>query len=685
MLAVVVGLGLYFLTGLKHLDASDTALYENGAKPLATAGEYRALVVRSFLNLAQGITHPTAAGREENLAKVPTRLLEAEKMLEMLKGQIQSPKAKELVAQSAPLFQRLQQGMHTVVDLGRKGDSENALKLLFGDVDKLRREQGEVNDKLVTQVEEDAKTRAEGNSLQAHSLVATSTWIIAISALFAVLVGIILYRNTTRAIDRVSTEYQRVGTGILAGELSTRADARSVPAEFGGLVDNLNHILEAIVTPLTMAANYVDRIAKGDIPAALTESYRGDFNTIKDNLNLLIESTNLVTQALQGIAGGDLSIEVRERSPKDDLMHALKQLLSSMDDVTKVAKDIAGGDLRIEIRARSERDELMKALASMVARLSDVVTEVKIAADHVASGAQQMSASSEQLSQGATEQASSIEEVSSSMEQMGANVRQNADNSTQTEVIARKAATDAKEGGQAVGQTVEAMKQIAGRITIIEEIARQTNLLALNAAIEAARAGEHGKGFAVVASEVRKLAERSQKAAGEITALSTSSVDVAEKAGQIFERILPDVQRTAQLVQEITSASREQDTGAGQINGALQQLDHVIQGNAAASEEMSATSEELSRQAVQLQEAISFFKLSGHEVSRASAAAAPPAIKRVARPPLSKGMRPPMTMTAPAGRKSSPPAKPANGITLKLDADAEDGQFEEFSDKGARP
>jgi methyl-accepting chemotaxis protein len=198
------------------------------------------------------------------------------------------------------------------------------------------------------------------------------------------------------------------------------------------------------------------------------------------------------------------------------------------------------------------------------------------------------------------------------MEQMAANIRQNADNAMQTEKIAVKSSKDAQEGGAAVINTVKAMKDIAEKISIIEEIARQTNLLALNAAIEAARAGEHGKGFAVVASEVRKLAERSQSAAAEISDLSSSSVEVAEKAGEMLNQMVPDIQRTAELVQEIAAASKEQDTGAEQVNMAIQQLDQVIQQNASASEEMASTSEELSSQAEQLQDTIGFFKLANN-------------------------------------------------------------------------
>ncbi len=278
------------------------------------------------------------------------------------------------------------------------------------------------------------------------------------------------------------------------------------------------------------------------------------------------------------------------------------------------ARQVSDGDLTadIDIDQKDEVGLLADALRGMIARLRDIVRDVKAASDNVSSGSQELSASSEEMSQGASEQAASAEEVSSSMEQMASNIRQNADNAAETERIALKSAEDAQAGGKAVSETVVAMKDIAEKISIIEEIARQTDLLALNAAIEAARAGEHGRGFAVVASEVRKLAERSQKAAGEISKLSVSSVAVAEQAGEMLTGILPGIQRTAELVQEISAACNEQNSGADQINKAIQQLDNVIQQNASVSEEMASTSEGLASQAEQLQATIDFFKISGN-------------------------------------------------------------------------
>jgi len=311
------------------------------------------------------------------------------------------------------------------------------------------------------------------------------------------------------------------------------------------------------------------------------------------------------------VAKGDFSarMAMNRKDEIGQLASALDSMAESLARQAAVAEEIAQGNLDARVELASEKDQLGNSLKRMVEILRDVLSNIRLSADNVASGSQAMSASSEEMSQGASEQAASAEEASSSIEQMTANIRQNADNAMQTEKIAIKTAEDARSGGDAVNNTVGAMKEIADKIMIIEEIARQTNLLALNAAIEAARAGEHGKGFAVVAAEVRKLAERSQVAAGEISELSVSSVEVAEKAGELLNVIVPNIQKTAELVQEISAASKEQDAGAEQISRAIQQLDQVIQQNASASEEMASTAEELSSQSEQLQSMIGYFRM----------------------------------------------------------------------------
>jgi methyl-accepting chemotaxis protein len=290
----------------------------------------------------------------------------------------------------------------------------------------------------------------------------------------------------------------------------------------------------------------------------------------------------------------------------------LTQLGAEPTVLAGVAQRIADGDLTALGSANQKANVGVYAdMLRMVERLTEVVGAVQTASNDIASGSQELTSSSEQLSQGASEQAAGAQEASASMEQIAASITQNAENAQQTERIALQSAAAAQEGGKAVTDTVAAMKDIASKISIIEEIARQTNLLALNAAMEAARAGEHGRGFAVVAAEVRKLAERSQSAAAEINDLSSRSVTIADRARELLTEMVPEIRKTADLVQEITAASREQDTGTKQVNTAIQGLDQVIQQNAASAEELAATAESLSNQAEQLQTTIAFFRLEG--------------------------------------------------------------------------
>ncbi len=306
-----------------------------------------------------------------------------------------------------------------------------------------------------------------------------------------------------------------------------------------------------------------------------------------------------------------------------------------LNGAIRLSRAVSEGDLTetAPLRGNDEVTDLTRALNEMVEKLRSVVGDVAGSARNVASGSEEMSATAEQLSQGATEQASSTEEASSSMEQMASNIKQNAENAADTEKMAKKSAADARVSGEAVAKAVEAMQTIAEKIMVVQEIARQTDLLALNAAVEAARAGEHGRGFAVVASEVRKLAERSQTAAGEISSLSSSTVRAAQDAGRMLEGLVPDIEKTSKLVEEISTSSQEQAAGASQVNTAIQQLDKVTQENTSASEEMSATAEELASQAEQLQAAIAFFKVADSGAPARKTYAAGRKVQGKAKPP----------------------------------------------------
>ncbi len=417
------------------------------------------------------------------------------------------------------------------------------------------------------------------------------------------------------------------------GRLAERGKPEVLKGAYADIIRGVNALLDAVIGPLNVSARYVDLISKGEIPAPITDEYKGDFNTIKTNLNTLIRAMNEVTTAAETIANGDLTVSIHERSGQD---------------------------------------KLMQAFSAMIAGLTQTVSEIRSIANEVSAASQSISTASVQVSKGASSQAAAAEEASSSMEEMVSNIRQNADNAQQTDKIANKSAKDAQESGKSVLEAVAAMKEIANKISIIEEIARQTNLLALNAAIEAARAGEHGKGFAVVAAEVRKLAERSQKAAAEINQLSSTTLKVSEKSGEMLDKLVPDIQKTAELVQEISAASREQDTGAEQINKALQQLEQVIQQNASAAEEMASTTEELTGQSEQLVGALAFFK-TGEELRNSGKPATSQAPKR---PHLAPGKTQlSRDFAAPAAH-----AKAKGGVRLKLNdrPDEADGEFERY-------
>jgi len=385
----------------------------------------------------------------------------------------------------------------------------------------------------------------------------------------------------------------------------------------------------------------------------------------------------------EAVAAGDLSqtVTVATRDEVRDMVDAMNRMTANLRATAAVADAIADGDLTVKAKPLSDRDTLGLSLERMLDKLRGVVTEASAASDNVSSGSQQLSATADDLSQGATEQAASAEEASASMEQMAANIKQNADNAAQTEKIARQSAVDAQASGEAVSRAVGAMQTIAEKINIVQEIARQTDLLALNAAVEAARAGEHGRGFAVVASEVRKLAERSQAAAAEISTVSSQTVKAAQDAGAMLGRLVPDIRKTAELVSEISASCREQDVGGDQINQAIQQLDKVTQRNAAASEQMSATAEELAAQSEQLQANIAYFRLAA---GKSSSVHKPATASRGA----AAGRQQPARLAAPATRAASSPVvrktaavAPARGFALSLadgGADDQDHDFERY-------
>jgi methyl-accepting chemotaxis protein len=383
-------------------------------------------------------------------------------------------------------------------------------------------------------------------------------------------------------------------------------------------------ITRSITRPIDRLVDISDRLADGDLSAEIDVNRKDEFGQLLKAMKNMIEKLKEIMRDIgtlsEGAKNGNLGVRgdiSKYRGSYANIIDGINQTLDGVIKPMKIASlhmsRISKGEIppQIQVEFKGDFNEMKTSLNQMIENLTGIVTDIKNIAYQLASGSQQLSASSEEMSQGATEQASSAEQVSASMEEMGATIQQNADNARETEKISVKAAQDAQETGKSVAEAVKAMKAIAEKISVIQEIARQTNLLALNASIEAARAGEHGKGFAVVAAEVGKLAGRSQDAAAEITELARSSAAVAQHAGEKLDKLVPDIQKTAELVQDISAASCEQHSGAEQINRAIQQLEQITQQNAQASVQLAATAEELASQAELLHSTVEHFKLEG--------------------------------------------------------------------------
>ncbi len=422
--------------------------------------------------------------------------------------------------------------------------------------------------------------------------------------------------NATRELLEASAERRRVDmeTAFQAVEANHASSIRRITVIgivcFVFLIGLSVLFIRSLTGRVHRAVDTARQLSTGDLEVDVEASGNDEIGHLLQAMARMVEYFKDMAATAEAISRGDLSHSVEARSERDRLGHAFNAMIQYLVDTTEMAEAIAEGDLTQRIEPRSREDSLGRALRQMMEKLSVVIGEARAGVETLSSASAQVSSSAQMVARGTSEQGASVEETTASLEQMTASITQNASNSRQMEQMAVHGGENANRTSQAVGESIETMRAIAEKISIIEDIAYQTNLLALNAAIEAARAGEHGRGFAVVATEVRKLAERSQEAAKEISEFAGRSMEIAERSETSLAELVPSIRQTVELVQEVAAASDEQSTGVTQINRAMGQVDQVTQQNASAAEELSVTAQQMAGQASSLQELMAFFRLS---------------------------------------------------------------------------
>jgi methyl-accepting chemotaxis protein len=602
VLLLMLGMGGFAMLQMAKINASSTDIAGNWLPSVRSIQEMNAGFTQLRLYELQHVITENPAEMQDYDARMQRTVDSFGKSRQAYVKLISSPEERALYEEFSAKFDRYM-ALHTrVLDLSRGLKTQEALALLNGEQREIYRGTADTLGKLV-----DLNVKGgDAASAAADTLYASSRTLIVVAIAIALLLGVAVSVYIVRILSRllggepayVAEIANKVAQGDLALEVQVRSnDTGSALFAMRSMVERLKLVIDG-QRRVVQAAN------------------RGDFSE---------------RVALDGLAGF-------QREMGQGLNEMVGTTGASIQDVVRVMGAMADGDLTQSIDKPYDGAyaEMKNYVNDTIARLSQVVSEVNGNAEALASASEEVSATAQSLSQAASEQAAGVEETSASIEQMTASIAQNTENAKVTDGMASKASTQALDGGESVRATVHAMKQIAQKISIIDDIAYQTNLLALNAAIEAARAGEHGKGFAVVAAEVRKLAERSQVAAQEIGDVASSSVELAENAGRLLEQMVPSIKRTSDLVQEITAASEEQASGVSQINAAVGQLNQTTQQAASNSEELAATAEEMSGQAEQLQQLMSFFKLAGAAPARRSASAS----ARKPQPPRAAARKP---------------------------------------------
>ena len=631
--ALTGAVGVYGTIRVADLGRMLTATYTDSMLPTQLVSEAAgrfAAYTRSYVRLPS-IKDPAEA--RDDIQRAKGYLAKFDKLLDDYRNKNLSTRERELLHQidaAMPAYIALtdKEG-----ELALAGKQAEAAELSNGEARKANYVVEALFDNLVEVLSTQAKAINDDGEAAVAGARLVLMGVVAASVMLAIALGLIVTRIVSRQLGGDPADAVRLLRRVADGDLSAEIVLRS------GDDTSLLFALKQMVSRLSQVIDGQRRV--------VAAANRGDFEPRVELLGL---------QGFQKEMGEGLNVLVETTG-------------ESVKDVVDVMLAMSEGDLTrtIDRDYQGAFGEMKQYVNQTVAKLSSVVAEVNGGAEALASASEEVSATAQSLSQASSEQAASVEETSASIEQMTASISQNTENSKITDGMATKAATEANEGGEAVRATVAAMKQIAQKIRIIDDIAYQTNLLALNAAIEAARAGEHGKGFAVVAAEVRKLAERSQVAAQEIGTVASSSVELAEQAGKLLEAIVPNIRKTSDLVQEITAASEEQSSGVGQINVAVNQLSQTTQQNASSSEELAATAEEMSGQAEQLQQTMAFFRVADAPARRAAPASASP-----------RPVAPALRKAAASSRRAARPAATAAAPAFVADQAVDEAHFARF-------